>query len=429
MHRLFIIFGSTVIQKIAVFIMMIIAARIMNIDEFGSFAFIYATSVTLTSFLGEGLATTANRYVSIKEQEDNLKICKLTGELIKCSFAVSCLLLFIFMFCSFVSVWLSKDNSVLILLKWASLIPFFTLQNTVLNAILNCFEKNITAALIGGIGSILSVVLGLFFAKSYGVVGMCVGLTIGLFFATLSYYITIHKDIVTLNVKFIDISKVYHIIKTFTVPTWGAMALGGPVHWVCLTVLATSGSEGVRNLAVFTAFFQWHVILNFIPSSVANFTIPFLVKEKGRNDRAFVHAIMKIFAANAVTGLSILLMVLLLKEQILLIYDADFAQYGNVLLLISLCGYVASFALVMSQVLWSSGKAWLNFSAAFFYAVTYIVATFVLVKFFALGAIGLGFSILISSFLQLIFQIRLFINSSELKLNGSRLMIVDNQDG
>jgi len=113
----------------------------------------------------------------------------------------------------------------------------------------------------------------------------------------------------------------------------------------------------------------------------------------------------------------------------LLIYDADFAQYGNVLLLISLCGYVASFALVMSQVLWSSGKAWLNFSAAFFYAVTYIVATFVLVKFFALGAIGLGFSILISSFLQLIFQIRLFINSSELKLNGSRLMIVDNRDG
>lgn len=153
MYRLFIIFGSTVIQKIAVFIMMIIAARIMNIDEFGSFAFIYATSVTLTSFLGEGLATTANRYVSIKEQENNSETCKQARELIKFSFAVSCILLFIFLSCSFAfGILMGKDNSVLILLKWASLIPFFTLQNTVLYAVLNCFEKNIAAALIGKYG-------------------------------------------------------------------------------------------------------------------------------------------------------------------------------------------------------------------------------------------------------------------------------------
>lgn len=400
--RFLIVFGSSVIQKASVFVMMIFSARIMGVYEFGQFAFVYATAVSLTGFLGDSLAATANRYVPLYKSSKTSGY-EMAQNLIMLSLIISACVFFIIVISALGMIAFVKQHNIFQLLLWAGPFSFFQLQNTVFNSVINSLNKNEIAALISCLGGLLAIVCGLAGASYYGINGMCLGYTLGLAIITLSYYVTTMSNLLSISIGHFNVIKrilIGSVARTFILPTMATMGLGGPIHWFCLSLLATTGANGVSDLAIFTLFFQWFTLLNFIPSALCNFTVPWLVKKRELDELVFIRSAMKVLFFAAIIGGGLLIGIWLIKSEILLLYGSELRKHGNVLVLLSACGVLGAFITLMTQILWVSGKSWSNFYIACIYAVSYVFAAFLLVKVFLFGANGLGMAFLFATAIQ-----------------------------
>lgn len=394
------VFGAAVTQKASILILTIVAARLMGATEFGKFAIIYATCINLTCFIGDGLAATMNRYVPLAAKDSDDAAHDIAGMVLSfallLAFALSAAMI---AFAPLLNVLIGAAFDLTMYLRLAGLIVVFLVLNTVLAALLNTFGKYEAAAISSISGSAAVLCLVLVGAQFDGAFGMCLGFCAGTFLSTLVYSWVLRKNFprplftLTYLKKFIRSD----IIQKFTFPTTATMALGGPVHWVCISFLAAS-KTGMHDIAVFTAFFQLYSIFTFIPAALMNFTIPWLANA-AQNGHLRGRAISAIAIHAGVSGL-FLSLIIIFKDNILALYGADFKSEADVLLLLSVCGFLASLIAVMNQISWAAGKTWSNLLTASVYGVAYIVGSIVFIKIFAIGVLGLVIAIFVASLLQ-----------------------------
>jgi len=404
--RVLVVFGAAVTQKLSVFVMTMAAARMIGAEEFGKFAIVYATCVNLTGFIGDGLAATVNRHLPMAKAQATSAQYEVAGMLMSFCYllaAVLCLLMLIT--APVLSHVISGKTDLASYVRISSLITLFLLPNTVAGALLNSFEKALPAAICSAVGALMAVSLGLSGAIYHGAFGMCVGFAIGTMLQTLMYFFLIKRYFSTtfVHIKYLKMFFKSGIFPSFTFPTMATMALGGPIHWLCMSFLGSSPS-GIRQIAIFSALFQWYTILTFIPASLMNFTVPWLAKVKSEREGKFREYALKILLANVAIGAGLLALVLVFQKHILALYGPDFADESEVLVLLATCGLVAALVTVMNQILWASGKTWSNLLTASVYGATYVAATFVLIKVFNQGVVGLVWAILIACMVQGVIQ-------------------------
>lgn len=394
------VLGSAVIQKASVLLLTILTARMIGATEFGKFAIIYATCVNLTAFLGEGLAATMNRYVPLAAKESDAAAHEVAGMIL--SFAVPLaviLALAMFLAAPLMHTMLGVKTDLTNYFRLSSLIVLFLLPGTVLAALLNTFGKHKAAAVasIGGASAIFCLALA--GAALGGSFGMCAGFSAGTLLSTLAYcwMMRRHFPQPLLRLEYFRKFIKSDIVPAFALPTMATMALGGPVHWICISLLAASAT-GLHDVAVFTAFFQWYSIFIFIPAALTNFTVPLLVKaaHAGHFRKYSLYAI----AANVGVGGFFLILILCFYPRILGLYGADFKGDANALLLLAICGFFASLIAVMNQISWAAGKTWGNLMAACIHACSYVTASLVFIKIMGFGVAGLAAAILLASILQ-----------------------------
>jgi len=389
-------------QKLSVLIMTVAAARIIGAEELGKFAIVYATCVNLTGFIGDGLAATVNSHVPLSQKRTSSSQYDMAGMLVSfCVLLAISLCLLMLIAAPMLSRIISGNADLAPYVRISSLITLFLLPNTVANALLNSFEKALPAAVAAAGGTLSAVGLGLLGALYHGAFGMCLGFAAGTMLSTLGYCILLKKYFsrIFVHIRYLKMFFKSGIFQSFTFPTMATMALGGPVHWLCMSMLGSSVA-GMRQIAIFSAFFQWYSILTFIPASLTNFTIPWLAKVKLDRENLFRAYALKVLLANIVLGAGLLGSVFMLKDHILALYGKDFVGEGSVLLLLAVCGFFASLITTMNQISWASGKTWGNLLTAFAYGIAYVAGTFVFVKILNHGVIGLIISILIASLIQ-----------------------------
>src|SRR5450830_1938463 len=414
--RVLVVFGSAVMQKLSVLIMTVAAARIIGAEELGKFAIVYATCVNLTGFIGDGLAATVNSHVPLSQKRTSSSQYDMAGMLVSfCVLLAISLCLLMLIAAPMLSRIISGKTDLASYVRISSLITLFLLPNTVAGALLNSFEKALPAAICSAVGALMAVSLGLSGAIYHGAFGMCVGFAIGTMLQTLMYFFLIKRYFSTtfVHIKYLKMFFKSGIFPSFTFPTMATMALGGPIHWLCMSFLGSSPS-GIRQIAIFSALFQWYTILTFIPASLMNFTVPWLAKIKSEREGQFREYALKILLANIAIGAALLAMALVSKKYILALYGPDFSGEGEVLVLLATCGFVASLITIMNQISWASGKTWGNLLTASVYGATYVAGTFLLVKIFNQGVVGLVWAILIACLVQGMIQAKFsFFSSSK----------------
>lgn len=407
--RILLVFGAAVMQRLSILIMTIVAARIIGADELGKFAITYATSVNLTNFIGEGLAATANRYIPLADKNSKDSADEIASMILAFTISISLILsAAIGIGAPLINYVIQSDHDLTNYFRMASLIVLFLLPNTVGNALLNSLEKSGSAAISIAIGSTAVMIFGLLGAIANGSFGMCIGLVFGTLVSTVIYWRMLQK-LFPISLEFRRHIKKFiesNIFLKFTCPTTASMALGGPVHWVCISILASSGA-GIRSVAIFTAFFQWYSLLTFIPSALMNFTIPWLAKAKVNPEISFKRHAIAIVGMNLGIGVFLMIGIWFFQKIIIGLYGPDFQDEGNVLMLLSLCGFVGSLTTTMNQIFWASGKSWSNLFAASIYGVIYISGALIFINILHMGAIGLGFAILLASLVQGAVQVKI----------------------
>lgn len=406
------IFGSAVTQRLSVLIMTVLAARLIGAQEFGKFALVYATSISFSGFLGDALAATANRYaVSAKAPDQGALEAGATVLSFGLLVAVAAGLA-LTAGAPWLGALLSGGSAVDLTayIRLAGLIAFFLLLNTVLNALLHTYQHNVAAALAALAGSLLSAGAALAGAYRGGALGMCLGFALGSAMSTAIYGALLYRrqPFAYLDPRYIGLFVRSGKIKEFTLPTAATMALGGPVHWLCLSLLASS-DDGLRNVAVFTVLFQWYSILTFIPGAMMNFTIPWLAREKSVHPQRAGRAVAAVLLSNLGLSTALLCGIWLAKPQILALYGPDFTGEGQLLLLLGLCGLLASLIAVMNQVSWAFGRSWGNLISALVYAAAYVASALVFIKWQGMGVLGLGAAILVASLMQGLLQAFFFV--------------------
>lgn len=412
-----VVFCTAVFQRVSILLIMTFSVRIMGVTEFGKFSLAYYTAVNLIGFFGETLAVTANKYIN-STNFFNISATDLVKDLLSLTLKISSWILIVILSSSFFMLLLLKQVSFYIacLYIFSGLLMICQLHNIVLFAILNNLGSGFLASVFSCTGSFCSMLIGFVFAYFWGALGLLIGVLLGLLITTVSYYTYLLKTCYPgWNIfKWTDLSNIKKagIIKKFIIPTLATMALGGPVHWVCLIILSTSKS-GIENLAIFTAFFQWYSLLTFIPYALSNFTIPWLSRSKSLNDGLYIKNSIKIMGLITAIQLMLLSFIYLFKNPILSLYGHVLMAHSNTLLLLCLCGFLSSIVVTLNQILLADEKASYCLFANIFYSILYIISTIFLVRIVTLGSVGLSLSLLISSLLQISIQLYFIFGKNE----------------
>jgi O-antigen/teichoic acid export membrane protein len=409
-NKALLVFCSTVMQRLSMLVMTIVAAQTIGANELGKFAMVYATCVNLTGFIGDALAATINQRVASAVDQPVQVRYEIAGMIL--SFCVLVALGFgiIVLLCApLISIFVSGSTELATYISVAGLMTIFLLPNTVMNALLNVFGRNLVAALVASAGAVTSVLFGLSGAYYHGAFGMCVGFATGTILLSVMYLVVLKYQFLQTFLGFDNVRKYFasSVFSSFTFPTMATLALGGPVHWLCMSFLGSSTS-GMRQIAIFTAMFQWYSILTFIPGALLNFSIPLLASAKAHSETFFrLRSLQVIMAVTMVVGV-LMVLIVSLKSYILALYGSDFATEASVLVLLAVCGFLAALIAVMNQISWAVGKTWSSLVAAFSYGTVYVISAYVFIEVLHFGASGLGWSILIASLFQCSLQIHFY---------------------
>lgn len=412
--RLFAIVGSAVVQRFAVLLMTVLAARSIGAAEFAKFAVVYATCTSLCGFIGEGLAATANKYCAAADGDGPHGALEKGAGIVSFATLVGCALAALMLIMS--------EPLSLVLGGGLALGPYFRLGapivlclmlNAVINALLNTFSHTLAAAVASIAGAVATLSLAVGGAVLGGAYGMCAGLAIGSAVASAGFLLALKTR---MPYRYFQLSAARAFLRSgkmlqFTVPTTATMALGGPVHWLCLGFLATSPA-GLHSVAIFTVLFQWYSILTFVPASTVNFTLPWLARARARGASAFRRAASMAIGANLALSVALLGAMWIGQDLILSLYGPDFKGEAPILMLLGLCGVAGTLVNVMNHVSWAAGRSWSNLGSAVVYALAYVSATFWLVTLSRYGGAGLACAILLASLVQAGIQALAFLRRS-----------------
>jgi O-antigen/teichoic acid export membrane protein len=194
-------------------------------------------------------------------------------------------------------------------------------------------------------------------------------------------------------------------LRNFTLPTASTMALGGPIHLLCIGILASTPA-GLREVAAFSALYYWYIALMFVPSASVNYSLPYFASAADVPAKLRTTALLFILMLSV--GSTIMYLVIwVATPRILSLYGTAFANDASVLRILALAGAIAAVATGVGQILWAAGKTWTNFRVTLIYAICYLCASIYYIKMQHEGAEGLAKAIVIASTIQLCFQLLL----------------------
>lgn len=396
------LFGASILQRAAAIGLIFFAVGQLSASEFGSLTYIYATATSLSAFLADTFSSAALKYLQQPaERFRSVANRREASDLFWAALMGACVIsVVVFTVSGFTTNTESLAHSFP-----AAIIALLVVLNGTLFAL---FSRN-GAMKIGASasisGSVVIIAIAFFFRDNPSSSFYLWVVAFGLLITTSCYFFSSRVfNILQISTILFSFPTIRHERFQFLWKTALALALGGPVHWACLSMLhSTEG--GVLQIAIFSAWFQWYLLITFIPSTLVYFTLPWLAKGYRLGSKVFSHRILLILSAFALFGLAVFFLILTNDDHVLSIYKQDYHGSRTELLLSVSGGIVAGLVTLSSHAYLASGRVTGNLIITCFYSVSYLSITFLLANSMNLGALGLFLAILVSASLQLLAQL------------------------
>lgn len=393
-----------VVSKGGMLLAFVFVARMLEKNYFGELGIVQTTAIMFGSFVGYGLGLSATKNIAEfkntnKEKTGGIIVVNLSSTFIFAFF----LALLIYNYSEIIAYKYLNNSDLSDSLKIGSFLVFISAINCSNQGVLSGFEAHKQVAIINlivGAFSVLFIIIGVHFGEVNGVL---IALCLNGLLLTLLYLIVILKLLKNfgINLSCKGCKENLKSLINFSLPATLAGLLVGPVNWISNVILVNS-ENGYVEMATLSAANQWFSVLIFLPSVIGNVILPILSERFGAGEkRDSNNALFFTLKINLIFIIPIMLFGAFFSEKIMGLYGSEY-QDGSLVLIFTLIS--ATLMVVNSpvgQYLTASGKMWTGLILNLFWATAFIMISFLLVGY---GALGISIARCIAYFFHLVWQ-------------------------
>jgi O-antigen/teichoic acid export membrane protein len=383
----------------------IVLARLLGKVSFGEWGMILNTSGMFSVFSGLALAMAAVKHVAEFRLSNPAKAGRIIALLTLLALGIAVLMTG---FLIAAAPWLAEKTlaapHLANLLGISAGIIFFGALNGVQMGSLAGFEAFRNIAWINTINGVILFILltvGVYFFGLPGAVwGMLVAGALNCIISNIELRGVAQNAGVPISLT--GCSEEMYILIEFSLPAVLAGILSTPANWACAAMLVNQ-TNGYAELGIYGAASSWQKVILFLPQCLNTIALPMLSDFHGtKQNRQF----RKTFWYNIIliggSAVAVAVVIALASPFIMKIYGTGFSSGRYVLMIISITGVVVAINTFIGVNIISKGKAWFGFLSNSMWAIILVPMAYFLIP--AYGAIGLSLAMLISYFLQTIWN-------------------------
>lgn len=386
------IWGSigTVATRSITVLLSFILARILGKDGFGEYGIITSTAAMIGGFAGLGLGSTVTRYVAnlkVREPERAGRIIGLSS-LITWFSAVIYGAVFIYF-----APWLAQKTLAAPHLAPMLQISSITIGLGVINSVqistltgLESFKvSSILSTIFGVIQSLLVVLL----AWYAGVKGAVIALAMSSCLSVFTYFFISRKELknAKIQVTFSEAWSEWRVLVKYSLPAFLSTITVGPVIWASNAFLANQ-PNGYGQLGIFNAAQQWSTFIQFFPALVSTAVLPVMSDLYGQGDKnGSINIMWKMMKITAILVIPLALLVSLFSTLIIKGYGSSFAGGHWVIVIVVFATVFSSISAHLGTFIAAAGKMWIGFVINSAWGLAFILLSYYLVRW---GAVGLA---------------------------------------
>lgn len=388
---------GSIASRLTTLVAMIFVARILGPEPFGALGLIQSTLGVAGMVAGVGLGAAVTRFVAHHSRTDPARAGRMIGLVTVVSTATVLMTAggLIALSGTISSVVFSepdlRDGLILGALLMATQ-AFRGIQEGVFVA-LEQFRVLAALNILEGCIALLGMV---WLASVYGLVGALLGLTVSSLIVLLLGRILLFRKLKTrgIQVRYVlnrdDLSAVFN----FSVPMFLANTLATPILWVAITYLARS-ENGLFDLGIYQAAYQWHGPLIFLPMILMTVSIPILVQvwESGARER-FRKLVFSIFGVMLAISVPPAVIGALFSSWLMGLYGGDFDHGWLTLVLLLVAAPLHGISKVAFGVLSAMNRPWWVLGANALWGLVMLVLAIPLINKF--GGLGLAVAFLLA---------------------------------
>ena len=379
---------------------MILLARSLSLKDFGYFALIQSTLGVFAVFAGAGLGITATRYLAEHRRDDLLRAGRIVGMVWGSTFiTVGIVLVIVLARARWIGAEVAQAGdanrfAVAFALGgvFLALQTFRGIQEGVLFG-LERFRDCAGLRLAEGL-AVLAIMPML--AHRYGLTGAVVGQCVAFAVVLFAGHVVVHraKSQAGIGTDWSGLRREWPVLRSFALPSLLASTIGTPVLWFGIWLLSRQ-PDGIAQIALYNAAYQWHGPLIFIPMALCAAGLPIMVQTWAAGDTRQFRRMFFILSGIALgAGLLPALVMIGLRQPIMGSYGPEYLAGQGALVFLLLAAPLHAMANIGATALQSMERAWVAMGTTFLWAIAFLVATYFLA--FRLGAIGVAAALAIS---------------------------------
>lgn len=397
---------GTSISKGLLLLSSVIIARILGPEVYGEAGIIRSTVNMFTAFAGMGLGLTATKYIAEHKKSNMYKVLKIITLSNTIAFLSGLIFsVIIIIFSSKIAIQINAPHLVNEI-KIGALMLFFNSLNGVQNGILVGFEDFKSIAKNNLWSGIFSFIVQIIATYIWGLTGAILGFGSNFLILWILNKYSISRIIDSRNkIKIWDKSLLTEvsILWKFSLPAVLSGIMVGPITWVCNSILVNQ-ANGYTQMALFDVANQWRMTILFIPGALSQIILPMLSSSLSNRDNYKI-IFLKNLKLNILISSGMFLLIWVFSSLISDFYGNGFQNVQIPLIIMALSTVLVAINNVVGQVIASQGKMWLGFILNLVWAMILIIASYIMLYIYKLGATGLAISYFISYFIHSILQL------------------------
>lgn len=382
-------------------IISIVVARAVGREHFGQFGVVQGTIGVFGLFAGLGMSVTATKHVAQLRHSEPLRTGRILGLstlLAAIGSSAMCAILLA------TAPWLARTTlasaEVGPLLRIGCGLLFFGVLNGALVGALYGFEDFKSVAIVdivAGLIGFAAVVIGVL---TSGLSGAITGLVIGVGLQCLGYFFFLRRELHQSGISIIykGCFGEWPVLATFSVPALLAMAMTGPVTWLCSAIVVNQPS-GYAQMGLLNAANQWRSAIMFLPLTLSAPFLPVLSSLFGMEKGKYFKVLLTGIVTNTSLALFAAAGVIVFSRTIMGAYGKGFVGGTPTLVLLVLSAVITASSWSVGQAITSSGRMWWGFVLNLIWAVVLICCLWLLRR---QGAYGYAVATLVAYSIHLL---------------------------
>lgn len=175
------------------------------------------------------------------------------------------------------------------------------------------------------------------------------------------------------------------VLWTFSLPALAQGVMVGPVNWAAAAILVNQ-PQGYPEMGALTVTNQWYAAVLFLPTALGGAILPVLSERVGQGDTLGARKVLRAaMTLNLAVVAPIVAAGALASRGLMGMYGPGFAAAWPTLVVVLVTSGLVAVTNPVGNVLAASGRLWLGFLMNSGWAVVFLVATLLLVKWGAFG--------------------------------------------